>query len=168
MHSPRPASLLFALALACTAWPCGAQAIVLEAPPGVQSLNYCDNYHRIGSCTTVHVETEAAVTVGSFLKLDGQSYVIEWMGPGFYLDSGVILEPLGDAAAGLKGQRWLEVYPSQGKIHRSRGWRDRDRNKALSSQDTLILNGRAFKVKDVRFHVRVRPAGEDAPELQRE
>jgi hypothetical protein len=93
------------------------------------------------------------------LQLSGRSYVLEWMGPGYYLESGVILQALGPTRSGLGGQRWLEVYPHEGRVHTSRSWKDTDGNRALSASDKLELDAdRAVTVKDVRLHLRVRPA----------
>jgi len=134
-----------------------AEELILEAEPGTSTLAYCDYLHSIRTCVSTHVETAVALNVGSTLELDGQSYVITWMGPGYYLEDGAIVEPLGRPAAKLKGQRWTEVKPKEGRIRVSRGWRDMDRNRVLSSSDTLTLDGSpAVKVKDVRLHVRVK------------
>jgi hypothetical protein len=104
------------------------------------------------------MEFEVAPSIGGLLRLDGESYIVEWMGPGYYLDSGVVLQPMGFAKHGLKRQRWLEVYPNQGKLHTSRAWKDVDGNRAVSVSDTLTLDGSTLMVKDVRFQMRVRPA----------
>jgi hypothetical protein len=134
-----------------------AEELILEAEPGVSTLAYCDYMHNLKSCNTAHVETGLAVEVGSTLKLDGQSYVITWMGPGYYLENGDIVEPLGNPVAKLRGQRWTEVKPREGRIRVSHRWRDLDRNKVLSASDMLALDdGPAVKVKDVRLHVRVK------------
>ena len=60
----------------------------------------------------------------------------------------------------------MEVKPREGRAHASRGWRDADRNRALSTSDTLALDGGPeLKIKDVRLHLRVRPApGPKEPE----
>jgi hypothetical protein len=148
----------FALALLLSA-PVTAQTLVLEADVGVVELAYCDYTHVILSCTEKHIENEAGVSTGGILLLDGERYIVDWMGPGYYLESGMVIEPLGDAAKGLRGQRWLEVYPQQNRVHTSRAWEDVDGNRALSASDTLALDGApALRVKDVRLQLRVRPA----------
>lgn len=139
------------------------EELVLEAVPGTSTLAYCDMLHNVKTCVSTHVETAVALKVGSTLELEGQVYVITWMGPGYYLEDGAIVEPLGDpvAKARLRGQRWTEVKPREGRVRVSRRWRDTDRNQVLSSSDTLALDGGpALKVKDVRLHVRVKPKGE--------
>src|SRR3954454_19532225 len=88
---------------------CRAQEMILEAAPGTSTLSYCDMAHNLRTCATVHVETPVALNVGSALELDRKPYVISWMGRGYYLDNGVILEPMGALVADLKGQRWVEV-----------------------------------------------------------
>jgi hypothetical protein len=143
------------LLLSSAGW---AQDVILEAEPGTSTLAYCDYLHNVRTCTNSHVETGVALNVGSTLELDGRSYVITWMGPGYYLEDGVIVEPLGSPAAKLRGQRWTEVKPREGRIRVSRRWRDEDRNRVLSATDTLALDGGpAVKVKDVRLHVRAKP-----------
>jgi hypothetical protein len=159
MKCVRSATLSFALILVCL--PAAAQeTITLEMEAGVA---YCDMAHRLGSCNYFHVETADTLAIGGRIQLDGEDYEVIWMGPGYYLDDGAVVEPLEASALNLKGRRWLEVYPNDGKIHRSRAWRDRDRNKALSWDDVLILDGRAREIRDVRFHLRVKPVAA-APE----
>lgn len=138
----------------------GAQQMVLEPLTDIDQAAYCDYLHSIRTCETFHIETSAALAEGSTLELNGSPYVIEWMGPGYYLESGVVLEAVGGAVPDLKGQRWVEVYPGDGKEHVSRGWRDRDGNRALSASDTLDLGSGALEVRDVRLHLRVRPVKE--------
>jgi hypothetical protein len=134
-----------------------AEEMILEAEPGTSTLAYCDMLHNVKTCVSTHVETSLALNVGSTLELGGQAYVITWMGPGYYLEDGAIVEPLGNPVAKLRGQRWTEVKPREGRIRISRRWRDMDRNRVLSSSDTLALDGgSAVKVKDVRLHVRVK------------
>ncbi len=97
--------------------------------------------------------------MGSLVRFDGRAYILQWMGPGYYTESGAILEPLGEGLPGLTGQRWLEVYPDEGAIHTSLSWQDVDRNQALSISDTLALEpGRLLRIKDVRLRLRLRPA----------
>jgi hypothetical protein len=134
------------------------QQIVFEAQPGVTELTACDMLHNTVTCDSFHVEM-SSVAVGTKLTLGGTPYVVEWMGPGYYLESGLVLELLGGTSAELKNQRWFEVYPKQGRIHTTSFWQDGDRNRRLSVADTLTLeDGRILRIRDVRLHVRVRPA----------
>lgn len=129
-----------------------------------EAIGNCQTLHRIADCSTYHVQNVTVTAVGTVLDLEGQPYLVEWTGPGYYLESGVVLEPLGEAEADLGGQRWLEVSPEPGKIHTSHVWKDEDGNRVLSASDTLTLGtGKALKtlkVKDVRLHVRASPLPE--------
>lgn len=137
------------------------QSMVLEAEPGVNELAYCDSVHSILTCETRHIDKAA----GSLLQLDGEDFIIEWKGPGYYLENGLVVQPMGETKSALKGQRWLEVYPQDGRIHTSRGWKDLDTDRNLSVADTLVLDsGREVRIKDVRLHVRVRPVRPEGPE----
>jgi hypothetical protein len=139
--------------------PLAAQPIVLEAEAGVEDLAFCGEYHVLATCQWKHVGDPAGISVGATVRFDDGAYFIEWMGPGYHLESGLILQPMGVSKPGLRGQRWLEVYPGQGRIHTSRDWKDVDRNRALSASDTLQLDsGPAVTVADVRLQLRVRPA----------
>ena len=165
MMSSHRLTLLF-LTVTLSLLPAAAQAqsakpsqMILETEPGADGLTYCDSAHNLKTCASVHIETQLALAVGVRLKLDGEDFVVDWMGPGYYLENGLVLEPTGQLVADLKGQRWIEVYPDEGKVHASRGWRDKDLNRALSTADSLALDaGPELKVKDVRLHVRVSPA----------
>ncbi|HEV8578630.1 MAG TPA: hypothetical protein VGX68_06050 [Thermoanaerobaculia bacterium] len=146
-------AVLFFTALA------GAQTLILESESGTDLAQPCDYFHRPFTCAEVHYEGELSPTVGSSIQLDGRKYLLEWMGPGYYLESGVVLQPLGDTAPGLRGQRWLEIYPHEGRVHTSRAWKDGDENRALSVSDTLALDSdSAVRVIDVRLQLRVKPA----------
>jgi hypothetical protein len=162
-----PAALLAFLPAAVGAQQVRPHQMVLEAEPGTESLSFCDSLHNTANCNSVHIETQTALTVGVTVQLDGEAWIVDWLGPGYYLETGVVIEPVGQLYADLNGQRWIEVYPDQGKPHTSRGWHDKDGNRALSSADTLALDADPeVKVKDVRLHVRVSPAPEtpESPE----
>jgi hypothetical protein len=138
-----------------------AEQMILETEAGAEALGACSRLHNINSCEMLHMETGVTVSVGVSLRLSGRTFVVEWTGPGYYLESGVILEPMGETRSGLGGQRWLEVYPHKGRIHTSRSWKDTDGNRALSASDTLELDAdRALVVKDVRLHLRVSPVSQ--------
>ena len=142
-----------------------AQSLVLEAEPGVDNLAVCDSAHRILTCDMYHIDkvTEA------LLQLNGEDYVIEWKGPGYYLENGLVVQPLGETKSALKGQRWLEVYPREGRVHTSQVWKDLDADRILDVADTLVLDsGRELRIKDIRLHVRVRPAAPEPRETPRE
>jgi hypothetical protein len=132
--------------------------LILEAMAGVETLLSCEQTHITSTCQFKHVGSVLPVTIGSNILLDGEKYFVEWIGPGYYLSTGVVVQPLGETAAELKGQLWLEVYPNQGKTHTSRAWVDSDGNQALSTSDTLALDSDPpVTVKDVRLQLRVRP-----------
>jgi hypothetical protein len=154
-------AILFVLACAAAllAGPLRAQEMILEPEDGIDALKSCDTLHRMVTCESFHYQTVTYLGVGGLVKLDDKSYIVTWMGPGYYLDSGVVLQALGDpVSSALVGQRWLEVYPEEGRIHVSRSWNDLDRNGALSFSDRLFLeSGRELKVKDVRLNLRVKP-----------
>jgi len=159
MQSIRPA-LLAVSALLCLLPACQAQEMILETEAGATAVAYCQMLHS-ASCSMVHVETPATLSVGVTLRLDGKDYVILWIGPGYYLETGAVLEAQGEAVADLAGQRWVEVRPREGRAHISRAWKDTDGNRALSVSDTLALDdGPEIRIKDVRLHLRVKPAPE--------
>jgi len=159
--------ILAALVLALLPVPLGAQQMILEPLTDLDGLAYCDYVHNIRTCESLHIES-GMVAEGATLELSGGSYVVEWLGPAYYLDSGVVLEAVGGATPELKGQRWVEVYPGDFKEHVSRGWRDRDGNRALSASDTLDLESGSMEVRDVRLHLRVRPLTEKEKEKEKE
>src|SRR6185295_457994 len=137
----------FILILALPVAASGAQEISLEALSD-DPLAPCTEFHK-PNCETVHADDPGDGRVGSLMWLDGRAYVLLWRGPGYYLESGAVVEPLGEALPGLQGQRWREVYPNEGAIHTSFSWQDLDRNQALSVSDTLELEpGRVLKIKD--------------------
>jgi hypothetical protein len=161
MHPLRNPVLVLAVVLAFLA-PAAvrSQQLVLELDPGVVTLAYCDSAHVINKCNFVHIDSPA-VAIGGIIKLDGQSYVLDWTGPGYHLDSGVILQAQGKTRSGLAGQPWVEVYPEPGRTHVSRAWRDTNGDRRLSVTDTLTLeDGLVVQIKDVRLNLRVSPVPE--------
>lgn len=131
----------------------GAQEMTLEAG-SVDSaiLAPCDMRHITQTCEYRHVDFVTTLSAGSLIGLDGRRYLIERTGPGYYLESGIVLEAVGDGLPGLAGQHWREIHPNADRIHISSAWRDLDGNAALSPFDTLELgSGRAVQVKDVRL-----------------
>jgi hypothetical protein len=154
-------TLLF-LGVCLAATPLDAQEIYLEPEDDVDSLRYCDTVHRVGVCDTYHFVPDTMTNPGSLVRLDDALYVITWIGPGYYLESGEVLHPLGGDSISslLAGQRWVEIHPQEGKIHVSRSWLDSNADGALSRSDVLELDtGFKAKVRDVRLNLRVRPVG---------
>lgn len=153
-------SLLLVCTVALLAGPLQAQEMILEPENDIDALSSCDSVHRMATCETFHYQTLTFLGVGGLVQLDDKPYVVTWLGPGYYLDSGVVLQAIGDpVSTALVGQQWLEVYPEEGRIHVSRSWNDLDRNGALSLSDRLLFDsGRELKVRDVRLNLRVKPA----------
>lgn len=133
--------------------------------PGARALGYCSTLHKTSDCSTYHVSGVTLTAEGTVLDLEGQAYLVEWTGPAYYLESGVVLQAMGETKAGLAGQRWLEILPERGRVYTSRSWKDEDGNRVLSVSDTLALGtGKALKtlkIKDVRLHVRASPLQEN-------
>src|SRR5436305_8618185 len=159
MPSHRHPVFLLVLALLLIPAAARSQQMTLELEPGATTLGTCDTGHRLTTCDTFHIDAVSAASVGGTLQLNDQPYVIDWMGPGYHLDSGVILELLGETKANLQGQRWIEVYPHEGKVHTCKEWKDNDHSRGLSVSDALTLeDGRTLRIRDVRLHLRVTPA----------
>ena len=161
MQSPRHLASLFLFALLLIPAAARPQQINLELDPGVDTLAVCDYVHATGVCDRFHFDSVESSLPGASLRLDGKPYVLDWIGPGYYLDSGVILQAQGKPRAKLAGQQWVEVYPQRGRIHTSRSWKDVDGNLLLSIADKLTMaDGRTVRIKDVRLNLRVSPASE--------
>jgi hypothetical protein len=134
-----------------------AQTKIYEAEG--ESLFACQWVHEPATCDERHIWWETPPSIGGIVELSGERHIIEWMGPGYHFESGLILQSVGLAKPGLRGQRWLEIYPVQGRVHTSRVWKDVDGNLALSPSDTLMFRtGAPLGVTDVRLQLRVRPA----------
>ena len=145
------------------------ESFVLSAEPGVTELAYCQFVHDERSCKMVHISEITVSSRGTLLGIDGGQYLVEWSGPGYYLDSGTVLQPLGETKSGLKGQRWLEIHPREGRTHTSSSWKDLDGDHLLSIADELVLDsGRELRVKDVRLHLRVSPVPGGKPSSRAE
>lgn len=159
MHQCRLPLLALACAVALLAGSLQAQEMILEPENDIDALGSCDTVHRMATCETFHYQTLTYLGVGGLVQLDDKAYVVTWLGPGYYLDSGVVLHAMGDpVSTALVGQQWLEVHPEEGRIHVTRSWSDLDRNGALSLSDRLLFDsGRELKVRDVRLNLRVKP-----------
>jgi len=123
-----------------------AQEMILESQSKIQpELKACDTLHHEQTCDRYHV----VGVEGQNLNLDGQEYTITWMGLGYYFAGGLILQATEDG-------RWLEVAPQQGQLHTA-SWIDTDASGAVSISDSLVIDGKALTLKDVRMQVRVIP-----------
>lgn len=159
MHRAFRAALVLAV-LAFPAHSLRAQEIVLEPEdPTNKNLKFCDTVHILSTCDSRHyVPPVGIVGIGSVIFLDDEPYVVLWIGPGYYLDSGVVVHALGTPASQLSGQQWVEAYPRLGRRHVSRSWADLNGDSLLSRADTLLFDGgRSARIRDVRLNLRVRP-----------
>ena len=158
LHPPAVPSILILLLVALLLpAPARAQQMTLELESGDTTPEVCDVVRKPNG-EFFHFTGVTSMKAGATLELDDQPYILDWAGPGYHLDSGVILEPVGKASADLAGQQWIEVYPEEGRVHVSRKWKDNDASRRLSVSDTLTLeDGRAVRITDVRLHLRVTP-----------
>jgi hypothetical protein len=138
--------------------PLMAEEMILEAQSKVAAsgLQTCDNLHHIGDCTVYHVTKPPKIDDLPIAELNDQKYVINWMGPGYYLEGGLVIQAAGDAES-INGQQWLQVSPQLGQIHTSASWNDADGNGALSISDSIVIDGKELRIKDVRLQLRVSP-----------
>jgi len=146
--------------IAATTAPMLAQEMTIEAPSGAQALGVCDHVHVIdgsSACAIGHIERKLQIGEATqVVQLDGRDYAVNWTGPGFYLEGGLVIQASGDVES-INGQQWLEVAPQSGRTHSSSHWNDVDGNGALSLADSIVIDGQTLRVKDVRLQARVSP-----------
>jgi type I restriction enzyme, S subunit len=137
-----------------------AQELNLEVTDPIWLLKSCDRVHAISGeskCTTYHVTIGQVQPpqVSTQIYLDGKPYVIQWMGTGYYLASGRILQEASGSEFG--GLQMLEIRPSSGLVHKT-SWQDRDQDGQISVSDTFTVDGRAEPIVDLRLNIRVVPS----------
>jgi len=151
--------LVFAVGLLVLANAGFAQELNLEKADGrIWVLKSCDHVHAIdgeSKCTNYHVIIAKSAEPGAEITLNGQPYVIQWMGSGYYTASGRVIQKVD--GAGLGDLRVLEVRPNSGLTHQA-SWQDLDGDGELSVSDAVTIDGRQEPIVDVRLNVRVVPA----------
>jgi hypothetical protein len=130
-----------------------AQTLIVEAQPGVEALAPCQVVHT-QTCEYRHVSG----VEGDSLLLDGEPFIVDWTGWGYYLDSGVVLEPMDETVSASGRRRWLETYPQPGRVHVSLAWRDKDENGKLNALDELKLESGVQTIQEMRLHAWIRSA----------
>jgi hypothetical protein len=153
------------LAIALTVLPSSAvvaqdDEILVERVLGAGEPQVCENLHIVVTCDYRHFSGMETTPAGTVVMLDDRPYSLVWKGNAYYLDSGIILHPVGLSGPSLAGQQWVEAYPSRGRTLTSQAWRDLDSDGLLSPADTLVFaGGLEAKVKDVRFNFVLKPLG---------
>lgn len=159
MHPPlRPLNILLLTLLLTLLLPATvpAQILIVEVQPGAEVLAAC-NWVHLPSCEPKHIDG----IENDSLILDGQPFVVDWTGWGYYLDSGVVLEPMDEAVSASGRRRWLETYPDQGKVHVSLSWSDADGDGKLSVSDALTLESGVEAIREVRLHTWIRSVSKE-------
>lgn len=154
-------SLGFCLAaslLLVAATPVLAEGVFFEATHQNKSLQSCDILHQKRTCDDFHIIVKSAqdptrLSPGDVIDLEGRSFKVSSIGPGYYVDGGVILRPVGETeATNLSGQQWVEDWPNTGASYTSSFWSDRNADGLVSRSDTLTLDSsKILTVKDVRM-----------------
>src|SRR4051812_7434104 len=96
LHPPAVPSILILLLVALLLPVSSrAQQMTLELESGDTKLVVCEIGHKKG-CEIGHFTSVTSTEVGATVEIDNQPYILDWLGPGYHLDSGVILEPVGE------------------------------------------------------------------------
>lgn len=100
-----------------------------------------------------------------YIYLDGERFHIEWVGPTYYLDCDIIMEPMGESNPdGPICEEWIEIHPQHGAIRHVVGWDDNG-DGVVSPCDVIFFHdGLMCHVADVGTNIRVNPDGSAASE----
>lgn len=151
--------LAVAIAVLLTPAAAFAEAVVIEAQAGLKT---CDHVHAVdgeSKCTRYHVtikaDDPAPVEPGATLQLNGEPYVIQWIGDGYYTASGKVLHLKG--SSGASSLELIELRLGTDAQHQA-GWQDVNGDGELSVSDTVSINGISEIIVDKRLNLRIVPA----------
>lgn len=105
---------------------------------------------------------DGEVTICDYIKLDGQDYHIEWVGPTYTLvcmGEVSYFEPTEPQSGGNPTcEVWQEVWPQHGRLAHVDAWEDNG-DGVVSVCDFVTLDGMVCHIEDIGLNITVVPSG---------
>ena len=106
------------------------KVVELESIPGREDIpENCSTWHELypNYCTSLHQDGfedngDGVLSPCDYIILDGERRHIDWVGPTYWTDCDLILEPIEFIPGDPTGQEWLEIWPNFGVPHIIEGW----------------------------------------------
>lgn len=167
----------FALALALLALPALGQSqkiyldLGTDATRGVDAGWECTEWHELHPefCRVRHldrIEGDGTLKECNYAWFDRERFHIDWVGPTYFLDCGVIAEPRGDVnpdGGDPTCQIWEEIWPNFGKQYHVDGWEDNGNGIVDACDIVFLSDGRACHIQRVGLNIVISPAPVPVP-----
>lgn len=151
MTATRYRLLLVAVALLALV-PAGAFAqdkvLELDTLPGREPIPPdCSGWHELwpSFCAISHQDSiqdngDGELSACDYIYLDGQRYHVDWVGPTYWLDCELILEPTDFQPGNPVCQNWIEIWPDYGLLWHVDSWEDNG-NGVVDACDFITVTG---------------------------
>ncbi len=156
-HHRYSRALLFVLVAAlCLPGALLAQDAVLEYDGGPLRnchTDDCSPWHQLfppPMCGISHQDSwedngDGCLSACDYLTLDGERVHVDWVGPTYWLDCDIILEPTGDPTSPAECQEWVEVHPNYGNIWHVDDFQDNGDNE-IGVCDVIVISSNGVSV----------------------
>jgi len=127
----------------------------------------CSTWHELwpSFCASSHQDSledngDGLLTACDYIYLDGQRFHVDWVGPTYYLNCDILIEPSDYQEGDPICQTWIEVTPNYGALWHVDDWVDNG-DGVVSVCDDIIISGGASgevltcHIDDIRTNIRV-------------
>lgn len=139
----------------------------LDTPPGREPIPPdCSGWHELwpSFCAMAHQDSledngDGLLSACDYIYLDGSRYHVDWVGPTYWLDCELIVEPTDFQEGDPTCQMWVEVWPDYGQQWHVDSWQDNG-NGVVDACDVIIVTGPGgtgliCHINEVRTNIRV-------------
>jgi hypothetical protein len=144
----------------------------LDTLPGREAIPPdCSGWHELwpSFCAISHQDSlldngDGELSACDQIILDGSRYRVDWVGPTYWMDCELILEPTDYQPGSPVCQVWVEIWPDYGQQWHIDGWQDNG-NGVVDACDILVVSGQGTvltcHLNEVALNIRV--TGEPTP-----
>jgi len=149
-----------------------AQDMVMEldAPPPREDItDNCSTWHELwpNFCAVSHQDDfedngDGVLSPCDYIHLDGHRLHVDWVGPTYWLDCDLILEPIDPQPGDPVCQEWIEIWPNYGNLWHVDNWDDNGDGE-VGVCDFIVVSGVGMTftchITEVGLNIHVRDDG---------
>ncbi len=143
--------------------------VELDSVPGREAIpDDCSTWHELwpGFCASSHQDAfedngDGELSPCDYIHLDGHRLHVDWVGPTYWTDCDVILEPIDYVPGDPSCQEWIEIWPNYGALYHIESWEDNGDGE-VGPCDSITLGGQPpldCHITDVGVNIHVRDDG---------